>query len=303
MQTITPLFKRVIVFLGLFLLASGSIGPRIISSGILFRDGFGVYGSVGKALIFAFIAFMLLTRHTKAKVALQPWRVAELGWIVASAAAFGLAWMCVSSLLAGNEAVYIVLGAHVGLLACISLAAIGCMGIGNLALLWRQYKRELLYACALAVGFYVFLYVVYALWQPLAAVVLLGVSELLKLTGLHTMLVLPHTLIFDKFGITIAEYCSGIESIALFTGLYAIVGLLDWERINKRRYFTVFPLALAVLSLLNILRVFGLILAGYYINPEIAFSLFHTYAGMVFFILYSAVFWVVAYKYLLNKRQ
>jgi len=57
------------------------------------------------------------------------------------------------------------------------------------------------------------------------------------------------------------------------------------------------------LFVLNIVRVYGLIMAGYYINPEIAFSLFHTYAGMVFFILYSAVFWAVAYRYLINRKE
>jgi exosortase/archaeosortase family protein len=52
----------------------------------------------------------------------------------------------------------------------------------------------------------------------------------------------------------------------------------------------------------NILRVFVLILGGYFINPHIAFSLFHTYAGMIFFIIYSALFWGVCYKYMLRNK-
>ena len=107
----------------------------------------------------------------------------------------------------------------------------------------------------------------------------------------------------DKFGITVAEFCSGIESIALFTALYAIVGLLDRHRLNIKRYLWIFPIALVLLFGLNIVRVYSLIMAGYYIDPEIAFSLFHTYAGMVFFILYSVVFWLVAYKYLLKAPR
>jgi exosortase/archaeosortase family protein len=59
--------------------------------------------------------------------------------------------------------------------------------------------------------------------------------------------------------------------------------------------------ALLLLFGLNILRVYVLVMAGYYINPQIAFSLFHTYAGMVFFIIYSGIFWAVSYKWMLQK--
>lgn len=303
LKTITPLLWRVIVFLCLFLLISGIAGPRIISGGILFKDGFGLYGGVGKALIFALIAFFLLARHNKTQVVLTPWQPLLLGWLVASFIAFMASWAGVDGLLAGDRQPMNLILAHSGLLLSIICAVIACMGPKNIQLLWRQYSREALISVGLAVAFYVFLTVVYALWQPLASVVLWGVGGLLDISGLKSMIVPPHTLIFDKFGITIAEYCSGIESIALFTSLYAVVGLLDWHRINKRRYFMVFPFALLVLFGLNIVRVYALIMAGYHINQEIAFSLFHTYAGMVFFILYSAVFWALAYKYLLGKPK
>ena len=176
------------------------------------------------------------------------------------------------------------------------------MGWANLTRLWDAYRRQLQLAAGIAVAFFAFLTLVYALWQPLASVVMYCVDALLRLTGLVTLVVPPNTLILDKFGITIAEYCSGIESIALFTGLYLIVGLLDWPRLNRRRYFIVFPFALLLLMALNVVRVYGLIVAGYFINPEIAFSLFHTYAGLVFFIIYSAIFWAVAYKHLVYNK-
>jgi exosortase/archaeosortase family protein len=121
--------------------------------------------------------------------------------------------------------------------------------------------------------------------------------------NISTTLILPNILLTDKFGITVAESCSGIESIALFSGLYIIVGLLDRERLNIRRYIWVFPAALAMLFALNIVRVFALIAAGYYINAEFAFSLFHTYAGLIFFILYSVIFWAAFYRYLMAPSK
>jgi exosortase/archaeosortase family protein len=302
-KTITPLLWRVIVFLCLAAGIASAAGPRIISGGILFRDGFALYGGIGKALIFGVIAFVLLVRHRKSAILLRPWRPALLGWIGVSGVAFALAWMSIGNLLAGQRNPGSLIAAHAGLILSLAFAAAGCIGLKNIRTLWQTYRRETLNSLGIAGLFYVFLLAVYALWRPLASVVLFSVRGLLGLNGLQATVIPPNILVLSKFGITVAQYCSGIESIALFTGLYVIVGLLDWERLNKTRYFIVFPFALLLLFGLNIVRVYGLILAGYYINPKNAFSLFHTYAGMVFFILYSAAFWLVAYKYLLEEND
>lgn len=302
-KTITPLLWRVIVFLCLFIVISGAIGPRIISGDILFRDGFGIYGGFGKAAIFGIIAFALLSRRNRSQIKLQPWQPRLLAWLVTSALCFLLAWVGVSGLLANSEQSLCDLTlAHSGIILSVIFAAICCFGIDNIILIWKRYRQEIIISSVIAVAFYLFLLVVYALWQPLASIVLTGVTALLNITGPIAILVPPHTLMFDKFGITVAEYCSGIESIALFSGLYAVIGLLDWDRLDRRRYLVAFPFALLLLFGLNIVRVYGLIMAGYYINQEIAFSMFHTYAGMVFFILYSTVFWMIAYKHLLDKK-
>lgn len=303
LQAITPLLWRVIAFVLFFVVISGLIGPKVISGGILFRDGFSIYGGIGKAAIFGIIAFVLLARHNKRRVTLEPWNSRLAMWFVVAVVFLALAWTGVSGLLAGDRTLMNLGLAHGGLLLSIVLIAVGCFGINNLGVIWRKYKREIIKSVVIGVAFYFFLLAVYALWQPLASIVLSGVTGLLNMSGLPSMYVPPHTLVFDKFGITVAEFCSGIESIALFTGLYVIVGLLDWKRLNRSRYFIVFPLALLALFGLNILRVYALIMAGYYINAEIAFSLFHTYAGMVFFILYSIAFWGIFYKYLLNTSQ
>ncbi|MEK7152651.1 MAG: archaeosortase/exosortase family protein [Patescibacteria group bacterium] len=287
--------------MSIFIVISGIVGPRIISGGILFRDGFALYGGIGKALIFGCVAFVLLARHHKADMTIRPWKPVLLGWIAAAAITFAIAWASINMLLLGERGFQNLAFAHGCLILSLILAAIGCLGPANMRLLWHGYRQIIMGSAAIAAVFYLFLLAVYALWQPLASIVLHSVKELLGLVGLEVTVVRPHTLMFDKFGVTIAEYCSGVESIALFTGLYAIVGLLDWKRMNIRRYFIVLPFALLGLCLCNILRVFGLIMAGYHINPQIAFSLFHTYAGMVFFILYSVVFWSIAYKYLLKK--
>lgn len=289
-------------FLGLFVLISGVAGPRIIASDIFFRDGFGVYGAVGKALIFGVIAFALLIR-TKPQVRVAAWQPRLLGWFALSAVAFAMSWVAVDALMAGQRTPLYLIVAHAGLLLSVGASLLGCVGLSTLRLVVGTYRRELAISGGVAVAFIIFLHVVYALWQPLAMVVLYGVDTLLQLTGLTTAVIPPNVLVLDKFGITIAESCSGVESITLFTGLYLLIGLLDWPRLRRRRYFLVLPAALVVLGMFNIVRVYGLIVAGYFINPHIAFSLFHTYAGLVFFILYSAIFWAVAYRHLVINRK
>ncbi len=297
----TPLLWRVVIFLSLFVAISGLIGSRIIGGQIMFRDGFALYGGIGKAAVFGLIAFVLLIKHKNAPVKLHGWRWQQLAWLAVTIWLAVVAWMSVTNLLGSERTSQNVFLAHSGLLLSVVTAGLASFDMRNLVLLWRAYKRELLVSLSLAVGFYVFLLGVYGLWKVLASIVLVSVDGLLNLSHIATIVIQPNTLMTDKFGITVAEYCSGIESIALFTALYAIVGLLDRQKLNMQRYLWIFPLALGLLFGLNIVRVYALIMAGYYIDPEIAFSLFHTYAGMVFFILYSVIFWLVAYKYLVIK--
>jgi len=294
-----PLLWRAAAFLGVFVLLSGSIGPRIISHGLINKDGFQIYGGAGKALLFSVLALLLLVQRRGTALRLQPWRATNTIWLVLSGLVLATAWIGVDKLINGTSGLVWPLLVHVSLLASVVLAAGGTFGPANLRLLAHTYHRELFISLGLAVGFFFFLYAVYGLWKVLAAAVLHAVRWLLDLSGLSATILPPRTLLLSKFGIDVAQYCSGIESIALFTALYALIGVLDWRRFNHRRYLYIFPAALLILFGLNILRVFVLILAGYYINPQIAFSLFHTYAGMLFFILYSIVFWAISYRWLL----
>ena len=300
MRTVPPLLTRLAVLLAMFVVYSGVIGSRIVSHGLVSRDGFQIYGGAGKALLFGFLCLSILAYRKSAHVELTPWRTANPFWVLALLL-MGMSWYSVDRLIAGVPGLTWPVLAHVGLLSTIAFAAIGMFGLANIRLLAAKYQHEAALSVCLAIGFYGFLSVVYRFWGVLAAAVVDSVSFLLRLSGLSVTVVQQRTLLLDRFGINIAKYCSGIESIALFSGLYVLVGILDWRRLNHVRFTAVFLPALVVLFAFNILRVFGLILGGYYISQEIAFSLFHTYAGMVFFIIYCAVFWRVSYGWLAKK--
>jgi exosortase/archaeosortase family protein len=302
LKVAAPLLWRAVAFLMSFVVLSGVIGPKIISHNLVSKDGFQIYGGAGKALLFGVVALSLLVWRAGLDVILPRWKTYNLIWFgLALISAVG-AWFGVDKLIADSSGMAWPVFTHLCLLASIAFAALGSFGPACLRRLFQTYKRQMLIALVLAVAFYGFLYVVYGLWTVLAAAVLHSVSWLLSGIGLHSMFIPPRTLMFSKFGIQVAEYCSGIESIALFSALYLLVGILDWSRFDKRKYMGLFLPALLILFGFNILRVAVLILAGYYINPQIAFSLFHTYAGMVFFILYSLLFWAASYKWMIRKQ-
>ncbi len=68
----------------------------------------------------------------------------------------------------------------------------------------------------------------------------------------------------------------------------------EWKKVNLTKAAGAYlPLAIG-LYLVNILRVYLLVLIGVLWSPVVAVKLFHTYAGMVFFIVYFLGF----YKYI-----
>jgi exosortase/archaeosortase family protein len=302
-KTTVPILKRTVIFLSLFVIISGVLGPHIINYGLSNKDGFQIYGGAGKSLLFGIICLLIMVQRQEKEIKFSEWHKGNVILLILSGLSTCLAWYSINHLIGqGHNSTWPLL-ANISILASIVFAAGFSFGPYNIKLLLITYKNELVASLILAITFYFFLLGVYSLWKFLSNTVLHAVSGLLHLVGLSAVIIPPRTLLLNKFGISIAEYCSGIESIALFTGLYTLIGVLDWHRLKHARFLYIFPLALLVLFGVNILRVFVLILAGYYINPHIAFTLFHTYAGMIFFILYSAIFWAISYNWMLTKTS
>lgn len=295
------LLIRLFAFIVLFCLLASLVGLHIMSKGVFFDYGFEYYGVLGKTLVFTLIALLLLIRKYRLPSNIPTWRKNNLFWL---AAAIGVATLSLSfiSCLANDYNLLLVLATHLAIIASTLLALLGCFGAETLRMLYDKYKKPFYVALGIGLIFLGFLELVYYAWEAFATIVLVSVRWLLESTGLSVTFIPPYTLLLSKFAITIEQGCSGIESIALFTGLYAIVGLLDWRVINHRKYIIVFPLAMLSLMGLNILRVYIMILGGYYVNEQIAFSLFHTYGALALFLLFSGVFWKLSYKWMLSDR-
>lgn len=304
LKTASPFLTRLAVFLVAFIIASGVIGPKIISHGLVGKDGFQIYGSAGKALLFGSVALVILIWRNRPLPKLNAWHTTNLIWLLTAAVAVFAEWKVLDKIIEFKYPdLALQMLAHAFILLAVISSLIFAFGSKNIRILVQKYHKEFTIAVSLSVLFVIFVNAIYGIWNLLASSVLTAVKDLLDLTGIHGAYIPPHTLVFTKFGINLIQACSGVDSIALFTALYVLFGVIDWVRFDHRKYAALFIPALIVLVGVNILRVFTLILAGYYINPQIAFSLFHTYAGMLFFILYSIIFWAFTYNWMLRKRQ
>lgn len=273
----------------------------IIHHDLVGQFGFGVYGGAGKALIFAAIAFGLLAYRARRHLDIPAWHWTTGLWVLPAIVTYTTAWFAITHLQQGEGGFWWPFLTHIGIVATIAFIALATLGWRAMRVLYQTYKRELLLALAIGISFYIFLTIVYALWKVFALVVMHAVRWLLQLSGLEVYIIPPRALLLDNLSVDISQWCSGIESIALFTGFYVMVGLVDRNKLNFRKYAAIFLPALVAIFCLNILRVYVLIMAGYYIDPHIAFTLFHTYAGMIFFIIFSAIFWKLFYKWMLKK--
>ena len=192
---------------------------------------------------------------------------------------------------------------HTCLLLGVFFSIIGFFDVDFLKKLWKDFYKQILLFGLIGAGFWMVFDYVYELWPYLSGIVLVSEVALLKLISPMVSIMPPLTIVLPNFSITIADYCSGIESIVLFSFLHLMITFYEWKRINKVRIFLIyFPLVVG-LFMVNILRVFFIILVGMFYSPDIAAKLFHTYLGMVLFIIYFFVVWRFTYPFILKKHK
>ncbi len=123
-----------------------------------------------------------------------------------------------------------------------------------------------------------------ALWRPAARVTFSIVAVMLKpfAPQLRTD---PTTLTLgtDRFMVTIADVCSGLEGVGLM-----LIFCIAWLWFFRREYyfpraFLIIPTALALMFLLNSVRIAALVLIGDAGYPNIAIVGFHSQAGWIAF--------------------
>jgi len=302
----TPLLYRIMLFVLLFVLISGVTGSWLIAQKkLLFPFHFGIYGSAGKVILFSIISFLLLTKDRILGIALDrpTWR--NFLWGASIVVNVGLFFFFAPGLIGSSQfsdAPVLSLLTHATLWGAGMSIVLAVFGWKYMFQVWDRFRKELVISLSLAIGFYFSFQYIFKLWPYLSGVVLVAVSNMLMLTGFQVQIIRPLTLLVPGFAVTIGEYCSGIESMFLISVLYIMIGCIEWQKLRFKRYFLLFPLLLIGMFGLNIIRVYGIILAGVWISPEIAAKLFHTYLGMILFMVYFVIFLTWAYPSLLQPK-
>ena len=100
----------------------------------------------------------------------------------------------------------------------------------------------------------------------------------------------------NEFIVKIGKPCSGIDSMLLFTSLYALIIALDHKVLNKKTALLLFPIGLIGIFAFNIIRVYLLMLIGIHVSEDFAIGLFHQNVGWILFIIYFAIFYSLVRK-------
>jgi CAAX protease family protein len=126
------------------------------------------------------------------------------------------------------------------------------------------------------------------LWHSFDALLLttfFSIALILSALGHHVVLD-PDVFVIGTgdFFVEVASACSGIEGFALTTAFMAIYAFLMRDTLRQGRYWAlVYPAALLVSWILNVVRIAMLILIGEYYSPTLAVDGFHSFAGWLFF--------------------
>jgi len=298
-------FKQIIarttIFLALFIGVSFLIGQKILESSLLYGFNIFIYGGMGYILLFSLVGFIILYRQRLIKLGVIGYRVRD-GIILM----FGIILVIIFYVLELNISGFQVnflntLLVHSLFLSMLFLLFLGAFGLDLIRLILKRFKRELLYFLVFGVIAYSLMNWAWKLWPYLSFIVLKIVYFALNLIS-SDVSVSGEVIGLNNFSAQIGEACSGIYSIFLFSALYIFIVLLDWNKIDKSRAIFLFIPAVLGAFLVNVIRVFLIMIAGAYVSREAALGLYHSYVGMVLFLIYFTFFWLFFYKWIKRDK-
>lgn len=294
---------KTILFVALFILISFVIGQKIVSSNLLYEFKLFIYGGMGYVLLFSITGFILMYKEKISEFREHKNNFSDFSILFLSFfLVFCFYYFAINIKSIEITLLNIFLIHFLFLFMLVSLL-FGVFGKSFIINFLKIFKKELIYFLLFGIIVYSLMYQVWKLWPYLSLIVLNITSFLLKIISSNTYVIKPNLLVFEGFSAKIAEACSGIYSIFIFTSMYLFIIFLDWKKINKKRAIILLIPSIIGAFLMNILRVFLLFIFGAYVSREIALGLYHSYVGMIFFILYFTLFWGFAYKWLVTQKK
>ena len=165
---------------------------------------------------------------------------------------------------------------------------------------FEEHKKNIWYMLLGVVVVYSMIGGLQGVWAYIGNFVASSVNYLLNFVGTSELYYLRNlpVLSFDGFVVGIAKTCSGIDSVLLFTGLYLGILAWDWKVLDKWKALWMYFVGVFGAFLLNIFRIFLLVLIGAYVSEEFALNMFHTNASSIIFLVYFGIYWKLIYKWM-----
>ncbi len=142
-------------------------------------------------------------------------------------------------------------------------------------------------------------------FKPIAPFVLKILTKLLLLFSWNVYANIRYTILsVDGFRVVIGPACAGFGYILLFTFffVYLVFSLSREHNIRVLRMIIAFVLGLVAVFLLNVLRIFSLMLVGR-MNPHFALTLFHSFVGSVYFFLFFLLYFPLLRRWIVRKTH
>jgi len=286
------------VFVLLFIIFSGIVGVAVFSNGLLGTWKIDIYGRVGYILLFSMAGFILLYRKRLTEFSVYKRKTRDNLFIGLAFALLIVFYFVSKNINQLNPNFINILWFHALALSGFVFLVLGVYGFGFVKDFVKKFKKELGYFLVFGIIVYSFMKAVWSLWPYLSLGVLESIKFLLKLIGVQVNILGPASISVNGFAVEIAEACSGVYSIFIFSALYLFIVFLDWDKMNKKKAGILFIPAVLGAFAFNILRVFVLMLVGAFISRSLALGMYHSYAGMVFFLIYFLLFWGLLYKWM-----
>jgi len=183
---------------------------------------------------------------------------------------------------------------------------IAVFGLRLSKLLITTSYKELLFSTIFAYWVYWFSEFIKTKWEFFAEIVAKSLFWIFKITGFKVFLNLKvdvPTIGIQGFVAGVYNVCSGVDSMGFFTLAYFMLVVLNWKRVIFWRAAIMYIPGLIGIFILNILRVYVLIIIGAKLSSDFALNAFHTNAGMVFSVIYFIIFLPLALKVIEKKKE
>jgi len=300
-KSLSSLNKRVILFTFINVIVAGIVGPTLLSNKFLNVFYFSIYEVLLNLILLWLSLFVLININKFKTLTIGSYKKMNLLFIL-FATFLVVLFFIIKNILnqysSFSENFPLSISAHILVFSIPALVFLGIFGYKFLKTLITDFYKELAISGLVSTFSTLVLIKLISSWFILTSVILSITKFLLSLSSISVTILPPTTLALDKLTVDVGQTCSGIESIFLFSIFYLLISTFEWNHFNKMKVMLLYIPSIIGLFLLNVIRVYLLIIISLFISPSFSLGTLHTNLGLIFFVLYFFIFWKLFYSWM-----